>query len=471
MITGFQGARLQQPITVDDAKLVSGVTLNTGVNRYGPYQHAFTGCTVTRRLGRTGVPQRGDADLSKCEDDMLRTVEKLREYAKEGCMEVSVMEAPFSGKPYPEKCKQPDKTRFFMPSEIWIENSKTVLTSVRRIALTGGEYAGRKFRKSSKVGMEGKWVLTVDKNAKRQSRRDALASRWEKVEKQADTLLASDNAGIFMCVCCGEFPVDEDSFLLCSRCVRSLKIAATQESSTEENDDSDKHSDSEDHNHSQNRKNRGLQNDGKQKLHQHTRKRGRKCQRCRKDCESIYVCLTCEKVKLCVYCKLLHEHPVSDGWTEIEHWIPDKKLMSTDPYQAFTEGYRHCADTQDRPLTEEELAHILAVKYPNFTKQTTLIAGEEYLSLAYRNARIAAAMLVGHYIFKKTFTALGKMLGKKTDTVKKFCVRARSDYWTVMLRQPVPTEVQTALSSYMLRDLYPRYLTEGMLVRQGRRGY
>lgn len=465
---GYQCAQLRHPIAFDDAKTMTGVTLNTGVNKYGPYRHTFNGCTVTRRLGPTGVPRRGNLELSGCHDKAIRAVDKLTEYAKEGFEEVCAMEAPFSGKPYPCKFKEPDQYRrptaeriryapVIVKDKTTDEKIDAIRKKVKSLTIKGGEYTGRFFLKSA----GGHWLLNVDKNAERQSHRAALESKWE---QQADALLASTNAGIFMCISCCELPAAEDSFLLCRSCV--IKLAMNYNSSAQENDDSDGE-DSFDFNHIQNRKNRGLQNDGKQKLRQHTNKRGTKCPCCREEVAFIYVCLRCEKVKLCAACKLLHdEHALSDGWTEIGNWVPDKKLMSTLLYPSLDEGY----SVEGRPLREEELAHILAVKYPGFTNKTTVIAGEEYLSLAYREARKHAAMLVGHYIFKKTFTALGKMLGEKTDTVKKFCTRARHDYWTVMLKKPIPTEAQTALSSYMLRDLYPRYVTEGMQVLVGR-GY
>jgi hypothetical protein len=109
-----------------------------------------------------------------------------------------------------------------------------------------------------------------------------------------------------------------------------------------------------------------------------------------------------------------------------------------------------------RALEETELAWILSTKCEGWTIRN---------SDAYKKAQRVAAQLAGHYVLGKPFGEVARIVGKEKKAVNKFCVRSREEYFKKLVRNPMPEEVRTALSSGMLRELYPPAVTTGYLVR------
>jgi hypothetical protein len=91
-------------------------------------------------------------------------------------------------------------------------------------------------------------------------------------------------------------------------------------------------------------------------------------------------------------------------------------------------------------------------------------------STAYRKARRAASFLVGRYVFRHRFVdlALAVPTEKRETTanaVGQFCKRARHEYSTRYLYQPVPEEANAAIRLCLLRSIYPQNLNSGYLMR------
>lgn len=139
-----------------------------------------------------------------------------------------------------------------------------------------------------------------------------------------------------------------------------------------------------------------------------------------------------------------------NGFQDAANYKKNPSLLSDNRYVSPSEPYTDGG----RPLLEHELSWILAVKYPGFTRPG---------SLEYKKAQRAAAQLAGHFIFKRTFAEITRTVPMTTEeSVRKLCLRAREDYWAKYVRSGrMPVEAVAAMTTGMLRRLYPPSLTDG----------
>ena len=435
----FCGARLREPLNINTDTLFSGATTFVVVNRFGTFQKTFRGCESTcwppvDNQMPTGVPRRGFQEQSDCHDTALAYAEVA---------ERSPSEAPFSGKSYPNKCARPAMA--FTPSGFTFQGVAS--SPSWSIVVLSGEHKDKQFLPLPALCDNGKaiWILK-DRKTKKELKK--LCKNYSPAELET-VPVPTPHGGSFLCISCGQS--EPEDFLLCKECFFGDPNESLQVSDDEHLDGFDFSREA-----AVNRKDNGLQDDGDQTMRTVLSRKTTKCPMCQQEKpERIYVCLTCERVALCIDCRAQHEHPQSDGWCNLKRWKPSRRLKSTEHYPPLDEGRTE----ETRPLDEMELAWILAKKYPGFTNKYN--GCSEELSTAYQKARLATVQLAGHYLLNKSFEDIARITGKETEAVKKFCHRARTDYFEKFVRQPMPDEVRISSASGMLRELYPASVSTG----------
>jgi hypothetical protein len=117
----------------------------------------------------------------------------------------------------------------------------------------------------------------------------------------------------------------------------------------------------------------------------------------------------------------------------------------------------HAFTDEERPLLENELATILAVKYAGFTVRN---------SAPFKKAQRATALLVCRFVFEYRFADIALIMPNINEkAATKFCQRARSSYWERYVREAMPEEARTAINFGLLRSIYPQNLNAGYMVR------
>jgi ribosomal protein L37AE/L43A len=148
----------------------------------------------------------------------------------------------------------------------------------------------------------------------------------------------------------------------------------------------------------------------------------------------------------------------------ITHLAQLRYVSPATPYHSLSEYELPRVDRERfweraRPLLEDELAWILAVKYPGFTNRN---------SPAYLKAQRAAAQLAAHFIFGRGFAEIVRMVPVSSrSNAEKLCKAVRADYMKYVRqhRGHRPEEASRAIRSGMLRSLYAPALTTGHLCR------
>ena len=142
---------------------------------------------------------------------------------------------------------------------------------------------------------------------------------------------------------------------------------------------------------------------------------------------------------------------------DVDRWVHATTAKTKPrPTGAFFDDQQPYSD-EDRPLSEYELAVILATKYSGFTKKG---------SPAYRKAQKMAAQLVGRYLCGHSYPDLVQAIPRTTEkSITRACDRARRDYQQKLWRQPMPDEARDVLRTEFLRCLYPRFAMCGYQTR------
>jgi hypothetical protein len=407
----FSGRKLLQHIPCRPA--FDGSGLGAGVTACEPYAAHIDPERMTTRPARTfGAPQINAAHDLFLEAIFPRTDSALHLELREGLLERTQPE------PYPENCKRQDIA--FTPSQIAF--NATHFPAAYTVRVESGPHAGNSFTHSRRH-----WLMVVDCDCPasagtrghshhtcRPSQKKRLGES-KALDNQADAiakLLPTESDGNLRCIACGKNEIDADGFLLCFWCntqgIQDFLVDG-------------KHLDF-----------------GMETLRASLRKN----RRFQDDSEA-------EKVS---HYPLL-DTPVSAGRvTEIKEKAQKLARKKNLREEQIT---KTMLSNAARPLDEMELACILSVKCgAGWTVRN---------SKQWKKAQRVAAQLAGHYIFGKTCGEIAKIVGKEEKAVTKFCERSRVEYFTKLVRGPVPEEARAALARGILRELYPPAVTSGQL--------
>jgi hypothetical protein len=396
----FSGSKLLQHIPCRPA--FDGSGLGVGITACEPraaHKLADPERMSTRPTRTFGAPQINAAHDLFLEAIFPKANSVHHEELCEGLLEKTQPE------PYPATCVRQDIA--FTASKISF--SGTHLPAERLLRVDSGEHTGKHFTHSKSPKH---WILLVDRETKKKR-----LARSKVLDNQADTfvkLLPVVSDGKLRCVACGERDIDADGFVLSFICntkgIQNFLVGRqhldfgleTQRASL--------------------RKDSGFQDDS--------------------EAEKVF------------HYPLLDTPMTAEQITEIRvgaHTIARRKNFSRDEEEQFAVTMIRSAA---RPLEERELACILSVKCKGWTARN---------SKTWKKAQLVAAQLASHFIFGKSFGEIAKIVGKEEEAVRKLCVRHREEYFSKLVRGPMPEEARAAMARGILRELYPSAVTSGQL--------